>query len=106
MTSRALFQVREEVDDGFGNTYGAWVDRFTRWCHVRFLRGGETVIAARLVSRQPAIITIRHDAETATIAPAMRCVIAGRSFDIKEQPRLSDDRQTLTFLAETEGGPS
>jgi len=63
------------------------------------LRGGETVAAARLVGRQPVIVTVRRDSEAALIDTDWRCrynemIGAVRSI----QP--SDDRADLEIMVE------
>lgn len=102
LTKRASFQRRTVDDDGYGNEIGAWSPTlFIRWCHVRFLRGGEAVMGSRLEGRQPVIVTVRNDSDTATVNSDMRCIIDGRPYNIREFPRPSDDRQFLEFLAES-----
>lgn len=101
LTYRARFQSRAEQDDGYGNTVSVWQDLFTRWCNVRFLRGGEAVMASRLEGRQPVIITVRSCSQTRTITSDMRCIIDGRTYNVRELPRLSQDRAWVEFLAES-----
>ena len=53
------FEKRTEVDDGYGNTVaGDFEFQFEQYAEVIFLKGGESVIAARLESRQPAVISV------------------------------------------------
>lgn len=100
---RFRFEARQEIDDGHGSPVaGDWLPRFTVWGNRKFLRGGETVIAARLESRQPAILTIR-DSRQAREITADWCVVDtgdGRVYNIRENPKLSDDRGLLEMLAE------
>jgi len=56
LRDRVSLEKREEVDDGYGNTYGQWVPQFERDACILPSKGGETVIAARLQSVQPALI--------------------------------------------------
>lgn len=80
-----------------------WQDQFTIWGGIHFMRGGESVIAARLTARQPAILTIRDSAQARTIGPSDRVKNArtGEIFNIREQPRLSrDNRGFLEVLVE------
>lgn len=80
-----------------------WQDQFTIWGGIQFMRGGESVIAARLTARQPAILTIRDSAQARTIGPADRVKNArtGEIFNIREQPRASrDNRGFLEMLVE------
>lgn len=78
-------------------TYG---DRGTVWCNVMWLRGGESVMAARLQSRSPAIITVRASSLTRQITSEWKLRIRGRDFDAKEDPRETQDRAFLELLAE------
>lgn len=98
---RVTLSRRVEQSDGFGNMVGEWTPAFSRWCNVRYLRGTEAVMAARLEGRQPVIVTVRKDSETDTIDPGMRATIDGRVYNIRELPRPSDDRLFLEFLAES-----
>lgn len=81
------------VDDGYGNVVGSWVDQFTVWGSVQFMRGSETVIAARLSARQPAIMTIRSSEQARSILPSDRAKDArtGELFNIRERPRDARD---------------
>lgn len=99
---RALFQSPVTGDDGYGNEVtGEWKDEFIRWAGVQFLKGGEAVMASRLEGKQPVIVTVRADSETARITPEWRCVIDGRNYNIRELPRQSSNRLYLEFLAES-----
>ena len=77
------------VDDGAGNVVGSWVDQFTISAKIEFMRGSETVIAARLSARQPAIMTIRTSDQARTIRTSDRAKNARTSevFNIREKPR-------------------
>ena len=101
LRDQAIFERRSNEQDGFGNYIGEWVPAFTRWCSVNALRGGESVIASRLQGRQPVIVTVRNDPDTDTIEPEMRATIDGRTYNIREMPRLTEDRLYLEFLAES-----
>lgn len=101
LRDRATFERRLDELDGFGNTVSRWGQGFTRWCHVRYLRGSEAIIAARLEGRQPVIITVRKDPQTDLVVPGMRCAVNGRFYNIREYPRPSDNRMTYEFLAES-----
>lgn len=100
MRDEVVFERRSSEPDGFGNYIGDWVLAFSRWCSVNALRGGETVIASRLEGRQPVIVTVRSDPDTDLIDPEMRATINGRAYNIREMPRLTEDRLYLEFLAE------
>lgn len=103
MDRRLRFEARQEIDDGDGNPVsGEWLPRFTVWGSRKFLRGGETVLAARLESRQPAILTIRDSRQAREITADWHVVdtVDGRIYNIRENPKLSDDRGFLEMLVE------
>lgn len=103
LRERFTIQRRVDVDDGAGNVTGSWADEFTVWSGVQFMRGSESVIAARLTARQPAIMTIRNTAQARGILPKDRAVNArtGEVFNIREQPREArDNRGFLEMLVE------
>lgn len=64
---RLAFDRREEVDDGFGNAVGGWVEQFQRRARFVHMRGSETVLAARLESRNPMLAEVRKDSQTRQI---------------------------------------
>jgi len=97
---RATFQEAVMIRDPDGMLIQGWEDRFTLWCHVHYLRGSEAVMQARLVSKSPAILTIRASAETRAITSEWRAVIDAVIFDLKEDPRPSEDGACLEMLAE------
>lgn len=74
LNCKVTFQRREEVDDGFGGTRGDWVDQFTVPARLAPKFGGnaESVIAARLVSRQPYNLIVRASSQTRQITAAWR----------------------------------
>lgn len=100
LSKRIEFQKRSLADDGLGNTVGDFTPQFTVWGNVKYLRGGESVMAARLTAKQPAILTVRKSADTDIIAPEWRAKINGNYFNIREHPTPTDNRLYLQFLAE------
>lgn len=104
---RVQFQRRAEKDDGHGNPVsGDWETQFERWAKIKFMRGSESVLAARLEARQPAILTIRNSAEARQVTADWRIVelVEGRNgpvFNIRENPTRTDDRAWLEMLVET-----
>lgn len=79
LNCKVTFQRREEVDDGFGGTRGEWVDQFTVPARLAPKFGGnvESVIAARLVSRQPYNLTVRASSQT------RQATAAWRAYDVR-----------------------
>lgn len=100
---RATFQEPFEDVDADGQIVQRYEDRFQDRVTLRFLRGGETVMAARLESRSPVIIGIRNSARARQVTSEWRVVIDGRIYDIKEDPRPTENRRDLEVLAEARG---
>lgn len=75
-------------------------DRGTVWCNVRWLRGGESVMQARMTAKSPAIVTVRASSLSRRIGSDWKIRVDGREFECKEHPRESDDRAFLEFLVE------
>ena len=97
---RAIFSARREISDEYGGTRDEWVPQFTEWAEVKYLRGGESVMQARLASRSPAILTVRASSDARRITSEWRAVIDGRTYHIREDWRESQDRAWLEMLAE------
>ena len=55
LNARITFAKRVEIDDGFGGTRGEWQDQFTVPARLKPKFGGnaESLVASRLVSKQP-----------------------------------------------------
>lgn len=84
---RLAFDQREMVDDGYGNVVaGDWTEQFQ--CRAEFihLRGSETIMAARLESREPMIVRVRMSAQTRQIANEwqMRDLRDGKPYNIRD----------------------
>ena len=97
---RVTFQSFVMIEDDMGGVIEGWEDRFTLWAHVRYLRGSEAVMQASLVSKAPVIITVRRSAQSAGITSEWRAIISGVIFDLKEDPRPSEDGGVMEMLAE------
>lgn len=100
LTQRAAFYEPVEERDADGMLVQSWLLRITCAAHVTWLRGGETVMAARMQSKNPAIITVRDFTESRAITSEWRAEIAGKTYEIREDPRPSQDRRLLEMLAE------
>lgn len=100
LDQRVTFQQAVMIRDPDGMLIQGWEDRFIRWCNVRYLRGSEAVMQARLVSRAPVILTVRTSTESRTVTSEWRAVIGAVIFDLKEDPRSSEDGAFLEMLAE------
>lgn len=103
LTKRATLLEPIEAVDADGQLVQSWAERGTVCCNVRWLRGGESVMQARLASKSPAIVTVRASALTRRITSDWRVRIDGREFEAKEDPRESDDRAFLEMLVERIG---
>lgn len=88
--------------DGQGGTINGWSERFQRRAHYLWLRGGETVQAARLEGRQPLVITVRSDSGTRQITTDWRARDArsGAIFNIRGIVP-SDNRAFLEITVES-----
>ncbi|HTN41042.1 MAG TPA: head-tail adaptor protein, partial [Asticcacaulis sp.] len=99
-------QRREETDDGYGNTTGAWVDFITRRaCSLLPTRGGEQVIAARAQGTALYDCWVRFDSQTSSITPDDRAVDtrdANRVFNIKFAQDM-DGRRAFILLQLEQG---
>lgn len=98
---RATFAAPFEAVNADGQIVQRYDPQFTIWAHVRWLRGGESVMQARMQSRSPAILKVRKSPDTDRITSEWRVLVDGRNFDVKEDPRPSDDRGYLEMLAES-----
>lgn len=90
----------ERIRDPDGNIIQGYVSQFQLAAHVHPLRGGESVMAARMQSKAPAIVTVRASSLSRQITSEWRVRIGGLEFDVKEDPRLTADRRFMEFLAE------
>ncbi|MCT4333781.1 phage head closure protein [Paracoccus sp. YLB-12] len=95
----AFYEPVEDVDAD-GQVVQSWLLRFTVAAHVQYLRGSEAVMQARLQSKSPAIITVRHSAQAQGITSEWRAKVDGRTFEIREDPRPDQKRRLLEMLAE------
>ncbi|WSG73100.1 head-tail adaptor protein [Rhizobium beringeri] len=72
LKERVSFAVRNEQDDGFGNTVAGWIEQFQDAAEYVHLRGGESVIAARLENRHPQVIRVRASIATRRVTADWR----------------------------------
>ncbi len=100
LTKRASFRAPVKGTTPDGQIVIAMEDRFTVWSKLQHLRGGEAVMQARLQSKSPAIVTVRRNTSTQQITSEWQVVIDGRVYEVKEDPRPTDDRGFLEMLAE------
>jgi head-tail adaptor len=117
LRQKVKFQARAMVDDGHGNSEGAWQDLDppgVRSCALSATRGGETVQAARLSGKAMFDVWLRWDLALSTTAMTdMRMVelvplspgearVDGRAFNIRFGPEdIDGDRRWLLIQAES-----
>lgn len=100
LNQRVTFQAYVMIETDMGGVVEGWEDRFALWAHLRYLRGSEAVMQARLVSKAPVIITVRQSARSERITSEWRAVVGSVIFDLKEDPRPSEDGGFVEALAE------
>lgn len=100
---RYQFQMRQEVEDGHGNSESEWVSVFEATGNRLLLRGGETVLASRLTGRTPMVLTVRNSESARRIAADWRVtdMRTGQLMAVREDPRESDNRAYLEMLVES-----
>lgn len=77
---------RIEQDDGMGNTVSDFVEQFQTRAEFIHLRGGESVLAARLQGKHTQVIRVRNSSSTRLISTdwMLRDVRTGKSFNIRD----------------------
>lgn len=80
---RASFWSPALISGQGGEQQSGWMQEMTVWANVRWLRGAEVVIAARLAGRQPAVITIRKSDVASEITTDWKMVLAGADYAIR-----------------------
>ncbi|MER9883101.1 head-tail adaptor protein [Mesorhizobium sp. M0118] len=103
LDQRLQFSKRVALDDGAGNTEGAFVPQFEMAARRLVLRGGETVMSGRLQNVQKVILTIRNCNQARAITAGWKAqdLRSGVEYAIHEDPQISEDRGFLEFLAES-----
>ena len=102
---RAIFSARREISDEYGGTRDEWVPQFNEWAEVKYLRGGERIMEARLASRNPVIVSIRNSKRARQITSEWQVELRSRSgvtkvYAIKEDPRPEGLDGFLSMLCE------
>lgn len=59
LNERVSLAKRGEREDGYGNTITDWIEQFQAAGGYVHLKGGETVMAARLANKHPVVVRIR-----------------------------------------------
>jgi head-tail adaptor len=100
------FDRRATIDDGYGNTAGAWELLGGPWpARIAPAAGSEDVLADRLSGLQPVEITIRYFSQTLAIQAQDRAVDVrtGRTYNITSVNNPDERHAYLSILA-TAGG--
>lgn len=100
LSSRVTFQSPIHWRDADGQQQHGWRPEFREWVKVHYLRGGESVMASRMQSRNPAILTVRASRQAERITSEWRALVNGKAFEVKEDPRPTPDRAFYEMLAE------
>lgn len=98
---RAAFDYPTSNDDGQGGREEGWTEAFVCAANFKYLRGGETVQAARLAGRQPVVVTIRQSSLSREVTHEwrMRDTRRGDLYNIRSIVP-SDDRMYLELTCE------
>lgn len=107
LNRRIRFDRRSDVPsgDGLGNFDGAWQAQFTVAAEVKALRGGESVLGARLTGTQPVVIIVRLSPQTLTIRSDWRAVdtVSGTEYAITAPPADTAGRRKYLDIMATSG---
>lgn len=96
------FDAPTSAPDGYGGVEVGWSEQFETRAHFLYLRGGETVQAARLAGKQPVVATIRANdaARAVSTGYRMRDVRRGVEYNVRAAVE-TDDRQHIEVTAES-----
>lgn len=99
---RVRFEKPFRTSDGYGGFEDGWETQFTLGAHYTWLRGTETVLAARLEGRQPTVIRVRASSDTRGITTDWRAVDerSGEIFNIRSIIE-TDNRAYFDITAES-----
>lgn len=113
LREQVAFDVPAEAPDGSGGVEAGWLEQIANCkAHFRYLRGGETVQAARLEGRQPVVVTLQASAVTRAITSDWRMrdvrreefdddgVLMRGEYNIRAVVE-TEDRQWIEVTAET-----
>lgn len=103
LTFKVALDAPTQTPNGQGGMLQGWAEQFTCAAHIRFLRGSETVIAARLAGRQPVVMTVRNcaAARAVTVDWRIRDLRSGLEYNVRTAPVPSQDRAWLEITAES-----
>ncbi|MFD1199577.1 head-tail adaptor protein [Brucella gallinifaecis] len=98
---KITFSTITSVPDGHGG-FEPLPTSFTVRANIRYLRGGETVQAARLTGKQPVVVTVRRSSQTAALTTddKMKDARTGNEYQIRAIVP-TEDRQFMEITAES-----
>lgn len=101
LIDKFTFSTIIEQPDGHGG-FDPVPTSFTVRANIRYLRGGETVQAARLTGKQPVVVTVRRSSQTAALTTddKMRDARTGTEYQIRAIVP-TEDRQFIEITAES-----
>lgn len=101
LIDKITFSTITEVPDPHGGFELVLTD-FTVRANIRYLRGGETVQAARLTGKQPVVVTVRRSSQTAVLTTdsQMKDARTGTEYQIRAIVP-TEDRQFMEITAES-----
>lgn len=99
---RVAFDSPAPQSDGQGGQISGWTEEFTIDAGFTWLRGGETVMAARLAGRQPVVMRVRKSTDTDQVTPAWRIrdALSGAVYNVRSIVP-TDDRRWYDITAES-----
>lgn len=83
-----------------GGAEGEWRDQFRAFTHIDFKEGREAIFLGGVKGKAPGVLTIRNTTKAREIKRTWRIQHRGRSYDIKEPPRVSPRRTHITMIIE------
>jgi len=105
---RVTFAKPNSTTDDYGNVTTGWQDEFTVSANIMPRLGGETVEAARLAGRQPAIVRVRQSPDTKLIRTDWKATdqASGTAYNIRTiaDPNLGDVEHGKYFDMLAESG--
>ncbi|WP_054309912.1 head-tail adaptor protein [Mesorhizobium sp. 1M-11] len=92
-------------DDGAGNEIPTWHDIIVP-ARIRYLKGSEEIIAARLTGVQPIVITIRNGGPAAAVTTDWRAIITRTAETLQIRSKITDERGAWIDLLCQSGVPA
>ena len=103
LPERVAFDARTRTPDGYGGTNSVWQEAFTAAAHFTYLRGGETVMQARLQGKQVVVVRVRNSEQARAVTPdaRLRDVRRDVEYNVRSGPVPSEDRAWVDFTCES-----